>query len=95
MKPQSDDWSVGLDSFLDIVTNAIGFLVLVALLVAISSQNMSVLLSTPLLRPPPAGTTRVLFECRGNRILRIDEDAIDRNIIEALRRRARRARLKT
>ncbi len=89
MKLRSDDWSLDLDSFLDIVTNAIGFLMLVALLAAISSQNMSVLLATPVLRPPPPGTTRVLFECRGNRILRIDQDTIHRNIREAVRRHPR------
>lgn len=87
MKLRTDEWSLDLDSFLDIVTNAIGFLVLVALLTAISSQNMSVLLSTPVLRAPPSGTERVLFECRGNRILRIDEDAINNNIREVFRRR--------
>lgn len=85
MKPRSDDWSLGLDSFLDIVTNVIGFLVLVALIAAISSQNMAILLSTPIVRAPPAGSERVLFECRHNRILQIDEDKIHQNIRDALR----------
>jgi len=76
-----------LDSFLDIVTNVIGFLVLVALMAAIGSQNMSVLLGTPIVRAPPAGATRVLFECRHNRILRIDEDKINQSIHECLRQR--------
>jgi hypothetical protein len=86
VKRQEDDWAVGLDSLLDVVTNAIGFLVLVALLTALDSQNMSILLGTPLVREPPSGTQRVLFECRHSRIVQIDEAAIHQNIRQHLGR---------
>jgi hypothetical protein len=85
VKPRVDEWSLGLDSFLDIVTNVIGFLVLVALLAAIGSQNMSVLLGTPIIRAAPAGAARVLFECRHNRVQQIDDETINRTILQALR----------
>lgn len=87
MKPRPDDWSLGLDSFLDIVTNVIGFLVLVALLAAVGSQHMSVSLDPPILRQPPAGTSRVLFECRDSRVVRVDEANINQSIKEQIQQR--------
>lgn len=69
---------IGLDSFLDIVTNVIGALFFVLVFVALSSFGARGKVTLPIVSV--ANTEPVLFECRGNTVLfpaieRLEEDA--------------------
>ena len=74
MRPRhEDDSAPSLDSFLDILTNLIGVMVLIAVLSVITSQHIEVWLGTPILREAPEHSDRVLFECREGRVVFLDE----------------------
>lgn len=60
------------DSFLDIVTNVIGVMVLIVIVTVVNSGGMDISLGTPMLRPAPENARPACFECRGNRIVYID-----------------------
>lgn len=58
-----------LDSFLDILTNVIGVMILVATVIALQLQQTTTLdLGRPLLHDPPEGSLAVWVECRQGRI---------------------------
>lgn len=73
MRQRDDDISLSLDSFLDIITNVIGVMILLTVLAVITSQGISVSLGTPILYEPAPELQRRLFECRGNQIFILDE----------------------
>jgi hypothetical protein len=64
-----------LDSFLDILTNTVGVLIFVLLFVALTAADASVLIRTPLRQD--SNKDPEFFEVRGDRIYRIDTDAVD------------------
>jgi len=75
-----------MDSFLDIVTNTLGLLILIAALTIITTRDIKISLGTPMMAPAPKAKTRVMFECRGNRIIPIEEDYCEdemKDIIES------------
>lgn len=84
VKTQDDDAPLAF-FFLDTVSNLIGVMVLIAVLVAISSQHVEVSLGTPMLQEPPAGARRVLFECRHNRVVRISREKLLARVRNCLR----------
>ena len=49
MRDRSEDVELSLDSFLDIVTNVIGVMVLIAVIAVVSAQNITISLGTPVL----------------------------------------------
>ena len=65
------------DSFLDIMTNALGVMVLVAVAVVLQSGSMAINLGTPVVQDPPRGAARVLYECRDQHVVRLDDVELD------------------
>jgi hypothetical protein len=76
MRRRRRNVGLSLDSFLDIVTNVVGVLILLAVVTVLSAGNVELSMGTPILHDPPEGTDRAMFECRKNRVLRVDEDEI-------------------
>lgn len=72
--------SGSLDSFLDIVTNSLGLLILVALLSAFSTQGAKISLGTPIMTDAPEGLEVNSFEIRGGRIVPIDFEPFDSDL---------------
>ncbi len=68
-----DDSVLSLDSFVDIVTNVLGLLILIAALVIVSNRDIKVALGTPLMAKAPDDLERVIFECRENRVVPVEE----------------------
>lgn len=64
--------SGSLDSFLDIVTNSLGLLILVALLSAFSAQGVKISLGTPIMTDADEGLEVVQFQVVNGRILPVD-----------------------
>jgi hypothetical protein len=65
---------VGLDSFLDIVTNVIGALFFVVIYAALSAFGAAGKITMPM--ASPAETQRILIECRGNTVFFTDVDSM-------------------
>ncbi len=81
---------MSIDSILDIITNVVGVMILVAVAAAISSQGMQISVGLPRLQDPPRQARRILFECAGDRVIPVDEEKIDAQImawIEACKQR--------
>lgn len=66
--------STSLDSFLDIITNVLGLLILICAMTIISSRDVQISLGTPIMAEVDDDLDRVCFECRGNRLLPLDDD---------------------
>lgn len=64
--------AMNLDPFLDVMTNVVGILVLIAIIVAVQSRNLEVTLGTPVLHDPLPGATRHLVHCSDNRVTFLD-----------------------
>lgn len=80
--------ALSLDSFLDIVSNVVGVLVLVALVTVLGAGEIAVS-SGPSVRGAAPGTARrVLFECRGEQLFVLDEEGNARRIAEVAAERA-------
>lgn len=62
-----------LDSFLDIVTNSIGFLILVLTLTAVSSGSAKVNLGMPIMMDAEAGSEFHLMECRDDQVFIVED----------------------
>lgn len=77
--------SLSMDSFLDIVTNVVGVMILVALVTVVNSAGITISLGTPLLHDPPEHAARLLFECRAGRVVRIDDDTIQERVGKLIR----------
>jgi len=61
-----------LDAFLDIVTNSLGLLILVACLNAGASEGLAIELGQPLMREPDPALDRFVFDCRRGRVAPVD-----------------------
>ena len=67
--------ALSLDSFLDIVTNVVGVLILVAVVTVLSAGDITMATGATALRPPPkAAKTRVLLQCARDKVFVIDEE---------------------
>lgn len=64
------------DSFLDVVSNVVGVLVLVAIAVILNARDVKIDLGAPVVRAPPQASTRVIFECSRGRIYRLDDQGL-------------------
>jgi hypothetical protein len=78
-----DEVLFSLDSFLDIVTNVVGVLVLVAIVSVLSAGNISVPSGATAMTAPKASAERVLFECVGGEVFFVDEEGNGRRVLEA------------
>jgi hypothetical protein len=65
--------TLSLDSFLDIVTNVVGVLILVALVTVLGAGDVSVASGVAARPAPEAGASRVLFECTEEGVFFVDE----------------------
>ena len=64
------------DSFLDVVSNVVGVLVLVAVAVILNARDVKIDLGAPVVHPAPRATTRIIFECSRGQIFRLDEQEL-------------------
>lgn len=77
-----------LDSFLDILTNVIGVMILIATVIALQLQReTTVQLGRPLLHDPPPNAERVWLECRDGRLFFCDMDKHFETAIRAVTER--------
>lgn len=75
-----------LDSFLDIVTNVVGVLVLVAMVTVLSAGNISVPSGATAMAAPRPSATRMLFECAGDQVYFVDEEGNGRRVLDEVSR---------
>lgn len=77
-----------LDSFLDILTNVIGVMILIATVIALQLQSTTtVQLGRPLLHDPPPNAERVWLECRDGRLFYCDMEKHFNDAIEVATKR--------
>lgn len=86
----SDEILFSLDSFLDIVTNVVGVLVLVAMVTVLSAGNISVPSGATAMTTPKPTAERVLFECAGDEIYVVDEEGNGRRVLDEVARTGER-----
>ncbi len=71
-----------LDSLMDILSNVVGVMVLMAVIIVLNSQNVTLSLGSPILQEPPENARRLLFECRNNRVMLVNLNRLDEAVIE-------------
>lgn len=71
---REDESALSLDSFLDIVTNVVGVLILVAVVTVLSAGDIGVPSGATALAAPRPTASRVLFECTKGQIFFVDEE---------------------
>jgi hypothetical protein len=81
-----DEAPFSLDSFLDIVTNVVGVLVLVAMVTVLSAGNISVPSGATAMTATRPAASRLLFECSGDQVFFVDEDATGQQVLEEAKR---------
>jgi hypothetical protein len=69
-----DEAALSLDSFLDIVTNVVGVLILVAVVTVLSAGDIGVPSGASALAAPKSTASRVLFECSKGKVFFVDEE---------------------
>jgi hypothetical protein len=76
---------LSLDSFLDIVTNVVGVLILVAVVTVLSAGDITISSGATALRAPPkAAATRILVECARDQAFVVDEEKNAQKVREAV-----------
>nr|VFJ88014.1 MAG: hypothetical protein BECKH772A_GA0070896_1000622 [Candidatus Kentron sp. H]VFJ89985.1 MAG: hypothetical protein BECKH772B_GA0070898_1000722 [Candidatus Kentron sp. H]VFJ96367.1 MAG: hypothetical protein BECKH772C_GA0070978_1000622 [Candidatus Kentron sp. H] len=81
MKRRRRESQFSSDSFLDIVSNVVGVLVLITIVVVINAQGIQISLGTPALQDPPRGAERFIFECQNSRVVPLDAQAAHEELI--------------
>ncbi|MBK8251536.1 MAG: hypothetical protein IPK82_02565 [Polyangiaceae bacterium] len=71
---------LSLDSFLDIVTNVVGVLILVAVVTVLGTGDIGISAGPSALYAPKAGSTRYLFEIVNNEVFYVDESGIAKKV---------------
>ena len=79
-----------LDSFLDIVTNVVGVLVLVAMVTVLSAGNISVPSGATAMTAPRPSAARLIFECAGDEVFFVDEEGNGRRVVDEVKRADKR-----
>jgi hypothetical protein len=77
-RPKSEGVSLNFDSFLDVITNCIGVLMVITILAIINTKYMTFIVRTPFVRH--TDKTPVFFECRQNRNIPVDKMTIQTNM---------------
>lgn len=72
---RDEDAALSLDSFLDIVTNVVGVLILVAVVTVLGAGDIGVSAGASALAPPRRTAARVMFELSGDEVFFVDEAA--------------------
>jgi hypothetical protein len=78
----NDEILFSLDSFLDIVTNVVGVLVLVAMVTVVSAGKISVPSGATAATAAKPTATRLLFECSHDEVFFVDEEGNGRRVLE-------------
>lgn len=81
---QEFEQSQDLDAFLDILTNVIGILILIAVCIAIFTSSMQTVVGTPLLRSPAEGKKELTFVCEQGKIFYLPHQELAQPIIDNL-----------
>lgn len=71
-----------LDSFLDIITNTIGILVVICCMAAININDITYIIRTPFVHQ--SQKIPVFFECRSNRCIPIDKEGLHNKVDERI-----------
>lgn len=87
----NDEILFSLDAFLDIVTNVVGVLVLVAIVTVLSAGNISVPSGATAMTAPRPSATRLLFECSGDEVFFLDEEGNGQRVLDEVRRAGEQA----
>ncbi len=75
---------LSLDSFLNIVTIAVGGLILVALVTVLGVGDVSVTSGSTALAAPRPSAKRVIFQASGDRLYFLDEEGNGKRVVEAV-----------
>jgi hypothetical protein len=75
-----------LDAFLDIVTNVVGVLVLVAMVTVLAAGDISVPSGATAMTAPKPSASRLLFECAGGEVLFVDEEGNGKRVLDEVER---------
>jgi hypothetical protein len=78
----NDEILFSLDSFLDIVTNVVGVLVLVAMVTVVSAGKISVPSGATAATAAKPTATRLLFECSHDEVFFVDEEGNGLRVLE-------------
>lgn len=81
----SEEVLFSLDAFLDIVTNVVGVLVLVAIVTVLSAGNISVPSGATAMAMPRPSATRLLFECAGGQVFFVDEEGNGQRVLDEVK----------
>lgn len=73
-----------LDSFLDIITNTIGILVVICCMAAINVNDITYIVRTPFVHKTEK--IPIFFECRNNRCLPIDKESLHNEIDKRIKK---------
>lgn len=73
-RSREDTAVLSLDSFLDIVTNVVGVLILVAVVTVLGAGDIGVSAGASALTAPRPSAARLLFECSGDEVFFVDEE---------------------
>jgi len=82
----SDEVLFSLDSFLDIVTNVVGVLVLVAMVTVVSAGNITVPSGATAMAAPKPTAERLLFECARGEVFFVDEEGNGRRVVDDVKK---------
>lgn len=63
-----------MDSFLDIVANTLGLLILISAMTVVSSRGIKIDLGRPLMKEAEDGLTMVSAECRGGQLYPLEDE---------------------
>jgi hypothetical protein len=74
--------ALSLDSFLDIVTNVVGGLILIAVVTVLSAGDVSVSSGASALAAPQSMSARVLVECADGKLFVVDEERHGKRVRE-------------
>ncbi len=72
-RPREGATGLSLDSFLDIVTNVVGVLILVAVVTVLSAGDIAVSSGASAMSAPPKQAQRLVYQCVGDRLFVVDE----------------------
>jgi hypothetical protein len=85
-RQRDEDPLLSLDSFLDIVTNVVGVLILVAVVTVLGAGDVAISSGAGAMRAIEPSAPRTLFECRNGEMYFVDEDAHRERVVAEMER---------
>lgn len=65
-----------LDALMDVLSNIIGIVILIAVVAALNTKSLQFTLANPIVKQAPENATRLSFEIRHGRIVPVDEEQL-------------------